>query len=451
MNLYIFNPDNDLALANNNANYRSPASARKMALDLTPLMGWLARDGDCLLFPEQDFWRPAAPLYPHLNACFLPGLQKEFANDMKRWINRQQAPVMPRHTPAFPSPERHSSESLPDRFTNDITEKLYSQASLLAPQAVIPWGWNQSLIHQLKKAGLSPALLPSSRKMNDIRRISHRSLAVQLLRKIKEQASDRLKPWLCGTSKEIASEDELRTLIEKQTTELLLKAPVSGSGRGLIRASGKYAHPLSGWCRNTLQAQGSVIVEPYYNKVCDFAMEFSADGQGDIHFAGYSLFETNVHGSYTRNLLLPDESIETRICSYGFDTDMLGELQTLLKDLLPDMIPADYCGILGIDLMVCQEGERCLIHPCVELNARMTMGLFSRRFYDRYVRQGATGSFCIRFSKKEGELLRQATDAGRQHPPRIHEGRFVSGYLPLTPVTENTRFMAEINLHWLHK
>ena len=34
MKLYVFNPDTDMALANNEENYIAPASARRMAQDL---------------------------------------------------------------------------------------------------------------------------------------------------------------------------------------------------------------------------------------------------------------------------------------------------------------------------------------------------------------------------------------------------------------------------------
>ena len=38
MELYLFNPDSDLALANNEANYIAPASARRMAQDMASML-----------------------------------------------------------------------------------------------------------------------------------------------------------------------------------------------------------------------------------------------------------------------------------------------------------------------------------------------------------------------------------------------------------------------------
>ena len=50
--LYIFNPDNDLALANGEANYMPPASAQQMASDLALLPAWYAAPGSAVLAPS---------------------------------------------------------------------------------------------------------------------------------------------------------------------------------------------------------------------------------------------------------------------------------------------------------------------------------------------------------------------------------------------------------------
>ena len=50
--LHLFNPDNDLALGNNNENYQSPASARQMANDLATLPAWWAGEKEAVLVPS---------------------------------------------------------------------------------------------------------------------------------------------------------------------------------------------------------------------------------------------------------------------------------------------------------------------------------------------------------------------------------------------------------------
>ena len=43
MKLYVFNPDADMALGNNEENYMAPATIRRMAEDLALLPIWYAR------------------------------------------------------------------------------------------------------------------------------------------------------------------------------------------------------------------------------------------------------------------------------------------------------------------------------------------------------------------------------------------------------------------------
>ena len=52
MELYLINPYSDLALANNEANYIAPASARRMAQDMALLPIWYAAPGSAVLAPS---------------------------------------------------------------------------------------------------------------------------------------------------------------------------------------------------------------------------------------------------------------------------------------------------------------------------------------------------------------------------------------------------------------
>ena len=50
MKLYVFNPDTDMALANNEENYMAPASACRMAQDLALLPVWYAQPGSAVQY-----------------------------------------------------------------------------------------------------------------------------------------------------------------------------------------------------------------------------------------------------------------------------------------------------------------------------------------------------------------------------------------------------------------
>ena len=50
--LYLFNPENDMALASGSPYYMAPASTRKMASDLATLPAWYAGKGGAVLLGD---------------------------------------------------------------------------------------------------------------------------------------------------------------------------------------------------------------------------------------------------------------------------------------------------------------------------------------------------------------------------------------------------------------
>lgn len=53
MDLYLFNPDSDLALGNNSEYYRPPANACRLTHDLALLPAWYAEPGSTVLVPRE--------------------------------------------------------------------------------------------------------------------------------------------------------------------------------------------------------------------------------------------------------------------------------------------------------------------------------------------------------------------------------------------------------------
>ena len=124
--------------------------------------------------------------------------------------------------------------------------------------------------------------------------------------------------------------------------------------------------------RNTIERQGSIIVEPFYNKVMDFAMEFILDGEKEAKFVGLSVFHTN-RGAYLGNVLAGEDE-KWDMLQRVAGRDDIRSLAKVLQRLLGEMCDP-YRGPVGVDMMVVeQEGGRC-VHPCVEVNVRRTMGM----------------------------------------------------------------------------
>ncbi|MCD8166461.1 MAG: hypothetical protein LUE93_10280 [Bacteroides sp.] len=213
--LSIFNPENDLALANGDENYEPPRPVRKMKEDLSALPLWYRPESHYILapsLPDTAWNREIEALFPVNSRFLLPGEVGEY--------------------PA------------------------------LHPQ---PWGWNPMLVKQLQRTGLHSPTLPSVSQLSHIRRLSHRVVAVCLLEKL------QLNPFFCGRSALLTSQQEIREFAGKYAP-IVLKAPYSGSGRGLFWGKGTYTEGMERWSNRILRQQGGVIGEPVFDKADDFAM-----------------------------------------------------------------------------------------------------------------------------------------------------------------------------------
>jgi hypothetical protein len=198
----------------------------------------------------------------------------------------------------------------------------------------------------------------------------------------------------------------------------------------------------------TLQQQGAVVVEPLYRKVNDFAMEFYSTGNGDaLTFVGYSRFVTDANGAYEGNVLATDEEIERELSTY-VSREALHAVCAELQASLTSRIGACYRGYVGVDMMICQikkENQKweMYLHPCVEVNLRMNMGVVAHILYERYVALGCQGRFMVEYYSTPEELKKIHLQRIADYPLELSaDGRIIKGYQPLTPVGRETQYIA---------
>lgn len=370
--LYLFNPENDMALASGSPYYMAPTSARKMASDLAVLPAWYAETGSLVWVAD---------------ARQVEWLQKE--------------------------------ECLPE--VEGVTELSEE------PDEMVPWGWSPALLHRLE--GCCDRFTEKL-DIKTLRALSGRKTAVDLLPKL------RLKGTV-GESEWLVSVDDV-CKYSSRYEKVLLKAPWSGSGKGIQPLCGFPDDNLKGWARRIIASQGGVVGEPFYQKVKDFAVEFLVS-DGGVEFAGYSLFEADARGIYKENQLASDDVIETELSEY-VGLPVLKELRERWLQELDLLLKNHYRGYLGVDMMIVRTAEGYAVHPCVEVNLRMNMGVVSRIFFDRHVCADACGRYVIEYYAGKGEALLFHESMKEKHPLIWEQGRIRSGYLSLTPVFEDTNY-----------
>lgn len=383
--VYIFNPEHDMALANFSSYYKAPSEIIRMKDDLSFLPFWFSPD-----------------------------------NALIKVYDKVMIQVLKNQTSSF-GDISHS------RFVDCFTSSV-----------IVPWGWDPAIVHSLVESGISSTVLPGKEELENIRFLSSRERAAEVLESFSSVAG------LCGKAFRCTDIIHVKDVIASHD-DVILKSPWSGSGRGLVRISrDAWNANTEGWVSRIIRTQGCIMAEPIYNKVLDFAMEFYSDDDGNMSFVGYSLFDTDSHGNYKHNILIGDNDIEKKICLY-VPLQILHQVRDRLLKELQSIVAGGYSGYFGVDMMICSEGNGFLLHPCVEINLRMNMGVVSHIIYDRFVSRLSSGRFVIEHFASDGEALSAHGHLSISHPLTIDdEGKISSGYLTLTPVVHSTRYQAYI-------
>lgn len=333
--VYLFNPEHDLALAHGAHNYTAPPFARQFRYDLRLLPSWLAPAGSFVAVPD------VAPI-----------------DEDGRWLR-----------------DHHL----------DVTPVPVSQISGLDDCHIHPWGWDASVRYQLLTHGVSPACLPTDEQLDEIRRLSHRRTTIAVHQALNQPYA------LCPV--ELATMEQVTEFINAHPG-CYLKMPWSGSGKGIYRVIDPQGdNHVPRWILGALRRQGSLLCEVGLDKVQDFAIECECC-QGHIALTGYSVFDSDFHSQFGSGRVAPMAVLHQ---SLKKQYPALDHVVDDVMQALETIIAPHYDGPLGVDMMLYRDADgRIRINPCVEINLRMTMGMVTAAMGDRH---GLCGEFSIAVDK----------------------------------------------------
>ena len=230
-----------------------------------------------------------------------------------------------------------------------------------------PWGWSMATKHRYEKMGIDRRLLPTDEWLAEVRRLSSREYACGYIRELlSEFRSDLL----------LGGEMEFCTTLPQQSEGKIFKSLWSSSGRGVFTADGLSRALLNERLSALISAHGGYVADRFYdNKQQDCALEFLLDGEGECEFVGYSVFAADRNGTYQYNYVESQEQLIQRI---GIDRELLESLVDYHK---AHLCQTHYKGYVGIDMLTTADGR---LHPVVEMNFRMNMGVLAIMLYERY-------------------------------------------------------------------
>ena len=331
VDVYLFNPEHDLALAHGAHNYTAPPFARQFRHDLRLLPAWLAPEGSYIAIPDD---------------CLI---EEDY-----RWLLNHHLDITPVH---------------------------FSKIAELGPCRIHPWGWDAALRYRLLQAGVSPECLPTDGQLDWIRRLSHRRTSIAVHLALGEVFSS------CPLELESCDDGMAFALSHPGC---YLKMPWSGSGKGIYRVidpSGDNHVPR--WIEGALKRQGSLLCEVGLDRLQDFAIECMCR-DGHAMLMGYSVFDSDFHSQFGSGRVAPMEELHQFLLERYPDLDLVVEK---VLPALDAIIAPHYSGPLGVDMMFYRDDKGHLaLNPCVEVNLRMTMGMVTAAMGSRH---GLRGRFSI--------------------------------------------------------
>ena len=238
-----------------------------------------------------------------------------------------------------------------------------------------PWGWSLATKRRYERMGIPPWELPTDEWIADVRRLSSREFACGYIRELLFVMDDER---LLGHNMAFVDSTHIYNKYDSAilpSCPLIFKSPWSSSGRGVFVAK-MLDEQTKTRLHGFVDTQGGFLVDRFYdNKTLDFAMEFFVNPDHTVEFLGYSVFHAATTGAYAYNLVESQEKLLRII-----DVDAL-LLQRLISYHMAFLSGIAYHGAVGVDMLKCADGR---IHPCIEINLRMNMGILSMLVQQRY-------------------------------------------------------------------
>ncbi len=173
MQLLVFNPEHDYALADNQPQYVTLRSAAQFAYDCAPFMRYLVDDEAVVYDAYHRFGKD---------------FQKNFA---------------------------------PMEDVERITK-------------VTPWGWDVAAVYQLRRMGIPDSLLPSGEQLAKLRELAHRKTTITAMEFLRDKHPH--PELLPAPPSHLTGIQQVEGFV-KHVPHALFKSPYSGNGRGHLYAA----------------------------------------------------------------------------------------------------------------------------------------------------------------------------------------------------------------------
>jgi hypothetical protein len=384
-NVYVFNPTCEMAVLNRSVSYMPPARLRLFESNLSGMLLWLA-SGDDIVVADNTSMRSLKPVFEQLGI------------------------------------------GLPHLFTLPELEK-----SNLPLGQLRAWGWSPEIYHRFRTLK-SKFQLPLGEWLPHHRLFFSRFTNQRLIDALMPLIVQSYGVDITAKPIEAATLDEVNSAIDHFGGRAVVKSPWSSSGRGIAIVDKPNARIVDErWLLGALKQQGTLLIEPYLQKLHDLSFHFWLHPHGAIDYLGHNFFTTDNGGQFTGCYLhgFPAEDVIGLPITHL--KAMLTEGGDVLRQALLSLgLSQLYSGPIGVDAIVYKaENGAVMLHPAIEINLRYTMG-----FVNLQMRKRLGGDIKGRWGIAQfdvGEWARFCETQTLQNPLVVEDGKAVKGFLPLLP------------------
>ncbi|WP_445591478.1 hypothetical protein [Sunxiuqinia sp. sy24] len=391
--IFHFNPTCELALANGSPYYQAPALLRQFEEELAPIMLFFASEEDHIL--------------------------KE--NPLPEAFKYQMGTL-----------------GIP---TNLVLSKEKSLEIIQdEPVHLNPWGWSPAESNYLSAYSQPNELAHKTRQLADSN-LFERKHAVTFCHELMTEHPHDFFPEEEKRPRLIHDLPSIEAYLD-QHRQIVLKSPLSSSGRGLQVIRKQLLNESNKrWIKTMLDQHGYLIAEPLFQKRTDLSFQFELKTSGELIYHGISYFETNSNGQYLGHHLNPSSEVRHRY----FTEQTLASIANLLAGQLRKSIyHSSYHGFLGIDALIYEVNGKIKMQACLEINPRFNMGILSQ-FITQRIHPESRGMFQTYYHPKIN-YKNFVEEQARKNPLEMAAGLLRKGFVSLSAPGHESKFGAYLLL-----
>lgn len=290
------------------------------------------------------------------------------------WLGQESDLILQEHDP----PKAWLQQVF--EWRGELPEWIRSADAIDRPiESIKPWGWGKSAFELESRL---------SRHLKNKQALTVADFEQKFLSKAWWKQQLGTAGAVVGSRSEL---EEFLASAPKSQNSWILKAAHSTSGRGHKVIARNFSEGI----------EGAWVVEPYYDKVIDFSVQYELSRDGKLKSFEPRLFETDSRHQYVKSWLgVAQEGprrefhrlLETSRAQWSAEHQRVAEI----------LRQGGYVGPFGIDGLIARgrDGELEVV-PIIEVNVRWTMGRVAQEIEKLLRRKGVTG-------EAEMRLLTQA-------------------------------------------